>query len=250
MIRFTAIPILALALLPLALLFLALGIYAISTEKKNGIWLKLALLVNSSLILALGAIGCGGEKSNAADGASDDGETVMCYMMPASDVTVIPQSFEASNDWVQFENSLSNLEYYITTEDFNEDVADEFYGQMGKSITNLKKSGLITDDDATILRAYCASRYDYYIHMIGGATCYEPMPIPAGKEATKEDIVAAANELHQLYAEYKIDTPAYDKALANLDNQLEIYTGKEDNAVLRQLLLDLADAMSGEYWTD
>jgi hypothetical protein len=250
MIRFTTISIFSLAFIPLALMLLAIGIYVIPTNKKNGLWLKLALLANSSLVLALSTIGCGGDKSNAADGTSDGGEQVMCYMMPASDVTEIPQSFEASDDWRTLENTLSSLEYYIVTDDFNEDNADEFYKNAGESINKLQQNGLITKDDATILRAYCNSRYDYYIHMIGGATCYEPMPIPQGKEAVKEDIVAAANELHQLYTEYKIDTPAYDTALANLEKQLELYTGKKDNAVLRQLLLDLADDMSGEHWTD
>ena len=250
MIRFTTISVFALAFIPLALTLLAIGIYAVPTEKKTGLWLKLALLVNSSLVLALGAIGCGVDRSDAANDVSNDGERVMCYMMPASDITEIPQTFEDSNDWRTLENSLSNLEYYIETDDFNDVVADEFYGEMGKSIANLKDNGLITEDDATILRAYCVSRYDYYFHMIGGATCYEPMPIPEGKEAAKEDIVEAANELRQLYADYKIDTPAYNTALANLDKQLELYTGKEDNALLRLLLLDLADDMSGEHWAD
>ncbi|MCP4231593.1 MAG: hypothetical protein GY771_15795 [bacterium] len=233
MIRFTTISVFSLAFIPLALVLLAIGIYAIPTGKKNGVWLKLALFINSSLVLALGAIGCGGGKSDAADDASNGGERVMCYLMPASDVTEIPQRYEDSEDWRTLEYSLSDLEYYITTDDFNEEAADDFYNKMGKSIANLNQNGLITDDDATILRAYCISRYDYYFHMIGGATCYEPMPIPKGKEAAKEDIIAAANELHQLYAENKIETPAYDKALTNLENQLELYTGKEDNAVLR-----------------
>jgi hypothetical protein len=84
--------------------------------------------------------------------------------------------------------------------------------------------------------------------MVGGATCYTPMPIPTGKEAAKEDVVVAANELRRLYADGKIDTPAYETALANLDANLKLFTEQENNAVLRQLLLDLADGKSGAHF--
>ncbi len=244
MIRYISVPVLAFALLPIALLLLAFGIYAIPTKKKRGIWLKLALLANSSLLLILGSIGCDNAKSDVPDD-----EFVMCYRVAASDITEVPKSFEESGDWQTLENSLSNLEYYIETSDFRDDVADEFYSNTGNAINGLEKSGLISDDDSSILREYCVSRYKYYIHMVGGATCYKPMPAPTGKDAVKGDIIKATDELHSLYKEYKIDTPAYDNALANLEKQLELYTGKEDNAVLRQLLLDLTDDMTGEYWT-
>ncbi len=134
MIRFTSISIFSLAFIPLALVLLAVGIYAISTEKKGGIWLKLALLINSSLILALGAIGCGGGNSKAADD-----EFVTCYMMPAPDVTEIPQSFEESNDWYTLENSLISLEYYITQETEDTATVEPLVESARASITESDK---------------------------------------------------------------------------------------------------------------
>ncbi len=238
MIRTVGLSILSLAFLPLASILLLLGIEALNLDRKRGIWLKLAVLLNTSIVLAVGVLGCCGKP----------GGRVTCYDIAVSDYTEIPEDFEQSSEWSILESTLVNLEYYIESGDYNRELANEFHEKMTRAIVNLRNAGLIDEDDATILTAYVDSRIDYYFHMVGGATCYEAMPTPEGKEATKEDIVAATNELRQLYADGKIDTPAYETALANLDVSLKLYTEREDNAVLRQLLLDLADGQSGTYF--
>ncbi|MCP4230628.1 MAG: hypothetical protein GY771_10865, partial [bacterium] len=172
-----------------------------------------------------------------------------CYMPPPeSDFTEIPANFEKSSDWETLENRLIGLENKISRKEYDGGFLDKFGETVWPAIENLRNDGLITDDDSDILTAYCESRRAYYSHVIGGATCYTPVPMPVGKEAAKEDVVTAANELRQLYADDKIDTPAYETALANLDINLKLYTEREDNAVLRQLLLDLADGRSGGYF--
>lgn len=238
MIRTVGLSILSLAFLLLASILLLLGIEALKLERKRGLWLKLALLINTSIVLAVGVLGCCGKP----------GGRVTCYEVAISDYTEIPEDFEQSSDWSKLESTLMNLEYYIGTGEYVDELAIDFRNRTSDSITNMRNAGLINEDDASILSAYVNSRIDYYFHTVGGATCYEPMPIPEGKEAAKGDIVAATNELRQLYTDGKIDTPTYETALVNLEGSLKLYTDKEDNAVLRQLLLDLADGQSGTYF--
>ncbi|MCP4231594.1 MAG: hypothetical protein GY771_15800 [bacterium] len=244
MIRIYTYTLLSLVFLPLALILVSLGINAIAAERKRGIWLKLAVIVNSSLILALGAIGCGGDKSDAAD----DEEFVTCYMMPAPDVTEIPQTYEDSNDWQTLESSLISIEYYISTESDDTAAVEPLVETARTSIENLRVNGLINDDDAVILSEYVDSRDFYYNTSICGVKCYD-VKEPFGEKAqVREDIVYAMDNLRAIYANGDIETPAYETALANLEKQLKLYTGKEDNAVLRQLLLDITDGYSGNYY--
>lgn len=238
MIRTISLSFLAIAFLPVASVLLLLGITAIKPKRKHGFWLKLAVLINSSIVLAIGVLGCCGKP----------GGRVTCYEVAISDYTEIPDDFEQSSDWSKLESTLMNLEYFIENGEYNDALTADFRDRIYGSITNMKNAGLINENDASVLTAYTNSRIDYYVHMIGGATCYEPMPVPEGREVAKADIVAATDELRQLYADGKIDTQAYETALANLDHSLKLYTEKEDNAVLRQLLLDLADGRSGTYF--
>ncbi len=244
MIRFTTISIFSLAFIPLALMLLAIGIYVIPTDKKNGLWFKLALLINSSLVLALGTIGCGSGKSDAAD----DDEFVTCYMVPPSDITEIPQSFEESNDWYMLENSLISLEYYISQGTEDAATVEPLVESARASIDNLRDSGLINDDDAQVLSAYVDNRDFHYHTSVCRIKCYDVKEPPEGKPQIREDIVDAMDVLRGIYDSGDIETPSYNTALANLEKQLKLYTGKEDNAVLRQLLLDITDGVSGEYY--
>lgn len=229
-------------LLPISLLLLVIGISSVKTNAKKGLWLKLTLAINTSLVMLLTFLGCCGKNGNLTI-------PLGCYKPPEeSDLTKIPVKFEESSDWATLENWLISLEDKISREDYDDDFLDRFGETVWPAIEGLRNDGLITDDDSEIIAAYCESRRAYYSHVIGGATCYTPTPIPKGKEAAKEDVVTAANALRRLYAEGKIDTPAYDTAFANLDGSLKLYTGMEDNVVLRQLLLDLADGRSGAYF--
>ena len=54
--------------------------------------------------------------------------------------------------------------------------------------------------------------------------------------------------LRGIHASGGIDDKSYGTALANLEKELELYTGKRDNTALRQLLLDLTDGMGGSYY--
>jgi DNA-binding transcriptional regulator GbsR (MarR family) len=242
MIKTYGLTLMSLAFLPLALILVLLGINAIAPNRKRGIWLKLALAVNTSLVLALGFFGTAG-KANA------EGERLAtCYSMIASDLTQIDDVFEASADWQNLENKLWTMENYIRTGSFDYDTADELYGEMKTSINNMRSDGMISDVDSEVLLAYVGARHEYYSTNVGSVRCYEKIAIPPGKETTKEEIAETTEILRQLYEEGKLDSDAYSTTLATLEEKLALYTEKEDNAVLRQLLLDLADGFSGTYF--
>lgn len=240
MIRTISLSILAAAFLPVALLLLLLGIESLKPGRKRGFWMKLAVLVNSSILIATGIFAC---KKPGIDSSPPD-----CYIVDSSDVTKIPENFENSNDWATLEYAMFSLEGKIYSNNYSDEFLESTKSTVYETLPRLRENGLITEDEQELLSAYCRSRLDHYYHMTGGALCYEAREIPQGREAAKEDIIAAMAELRGLYHDYKIDTPAYDTAMATLENQLTLYTGKEDNAVLRQLLLDLADNMTGTYY--
>ncbi len=240
MIRTLGISALAIAFLPVAFFLLLLGIESLKPGRRRGFWMKLAVLVNSSILIATGIFGC---KKPGIDSSSPD-----CYIVDSTDVTKIPENFEDSNDWATLENAIFRLEGKIYSNNYSEEFMESTGSTINETLPRLCENGLITADEEELLSAYCESRLDYYFHMIGGVSCYQEKDIPEGRDATKEDIIAAMAELRALYHDYKIDTPAYGTAMNTLENQLTIYTGKEDNAVLRQLLLDLADNMTGAYY--
>ncbi len=241
MIRIVNLTMAGFALFPIVAILFILGSRALSMKNKSELRLKLALIINSLLLLIPSYLGCCGKNGNLTI-------PIGCYMPPAkTDITEIPANFEESSDWKTLENWLIQLEDKISRKNYDADFLDKFGETVWPAIENLRKDGLITNDDSEILTAYCESRRAYYSHVIGGATCYTPVPTPIGKEAVKEDIVNATDELRSLYADGKIETDTYDIALANLEKNLQLYTEEEDNAVLRQLLLDLADGRSGGH---
>jgi hypothetical protein len=246
MVRTITLTTLSLAFLPLALMLILIGINAISVKKKRGIWMKLAVMVNSSLVLALGFLGCG---SSANGEAGNEEEMVMCYDMAMSDYTKIPDKFEDSDDWTMLENRLVLYESYISSRNTEmEETADAMLVEMIGAIDNLHSDGLINKDDADLLTDYVYSRAKTYNMSICGVKCYKPAPIKPGKPAKRQDIIDAMDTLRGIYASGGINDKSYDTARANLEEELKLYTGKEDNAVLRQLLLDLSDVYSAEYY--
>ncbi len=245
MVRTMTLTTLSLIFLPIASILILIGINAISVKKKNGIWMKLAVLVNSSLVLALGFLGCGG----SANGDEFEEEMVMCYDMAMSDYTKIPDKFEDSDDWTMLENRLTLYESYISSRNSEmEETADTILVEMTGAIDNLHSDGLINKDDADLLTDYVYSRAKTYNMSICGVKCYKPAPIKPGKPAKRQDVIDAIDSLRAIYTSGGINDSSYDTALANLEKELELYTGKEDNAVLRQLLLDLTDGMIGTYY--
>ncbi len=245
MVRTITLTTLSLVFLPIALILILIGINAISVKQKRGIWMKLAVMVNSSLVLVLSFLGCGG----SANGGEGEEEMVMCYDMAMSDFTKIPDKFEDSDDWTMLENRLMLYESYISSRNSEmEETADTMLVEMIGAIDNLHSDGLINKDDADLLSDYVYSRAKTYNMSVCGVKCYKPAPIKPGKPAKRQDIIDATDTLRNLYANNNIDTPSYERALKNLEEELKLYTGKEDNAVLRQLLLDLADGVSGAYF--
>jgi hypothetical protein len=239
MIKSYGFMVLAVAFIPFAILLAILGITKIRQADNAGFWLKVAVLANTSLALALGFFGC----------KIPGGERTSCYEpLPVSDKTETPVEFQTSDDWDELERVMIKLEDGISSGKYNDSLANETGERVNASIEKLVQKNLITRDDGGILLAYCQSRIGYYVHMVGTATCYTPVPEPQGREATKTEIITTSEELRKLYEGYKIDTPAYETAKENLDAQLKVYTGKKDNAALRQLLLDLADGESGDYY--
>lgn len=236
--RIVATPFLAVTLLPAALILLTFGIDKLAVRGKKGLWLKTALLVNSSLILALNVLGCC---------CGDNRGGVSCYEVAISDVTEIPDEFETSPAWNELESGLWSLEQEIRSGQFDYDRADELLGAMNKSIDNLTADGLITRDDSAVLKVYVTSRHEYYCCSVGNVLCYEGTGTPTPKEMTPDEIVNTVGALRGLYEGGKVDGEAYRVTPEKLESQLTTYTNKKDNAVLRQLLLDLADGRTGGY---
>ncbi|MCP4231596.1 MAG: hypothetical protein GY771_15810 [bacterium] len=210
-------------------------------KRKHRIWTKLALAVNASLFMVLGFVGSNDEAAAAEP-------LVPCYMPIFSDQTDIDTKFETSDDWYNLETNLYGMESLISSGRFDHEIADKLYNNMKDYIANMEDKGLINEDAAAVLRTYVGNRHMHYCTNIGGVLCYDMAAIPPGKETTKKEIVETTATLRQLYEDGKIDGDAYDTALATLEEKLELYTEKEDNAVLRQLLLDLADGTSGSYY--
>ncbi len=246
MIRTITLTTLSLVFLPLAIILILIGINAISVKHKRGIWMKLAVAVNSSLVLALGFLGCGG---NANGGEGGEEEMVLCYEVAMSDYTSVPDEFENSEDWRLLENRLVLFESYISSGNTEiEETADSIFQEMLTAVNNLHSDGLINKDDADLLTDYLYSRNKYYKMSVCRIKCYKPAPIKPGKPQKRQDIIDAVDTLRSIYEAGGINEKSYDTALANLEKELELYTGKKDNAVLRQLLLDLADGMGGSYY--
>ncbi len=153
-----------------------------------------------------------------------------------------------SEDWQAQERDLWSMENYSRTGSFDHDTADKLYNEMETSIANMQNGGLINGDDAALLLAYVGARHEYYCTNVGHVRCYEMAAIPTGKETTKKEIAETTATLRLLYEEGKLDSNAYSTALATLEEKLKLYTDKKDNAVLRQLLLDLADGQTGSYF--
>ena len=245
MVRTITLTSLSLIFLPIALIFILIGINAISVKKKHGIWMKLAVLVNSSLVLTLGVLGCGG----SANGGENEEEMILCYEVAMSDITQIPDKFEDSDDWTMLENRLTLYESYISSRNSEmEETADTILVEMIGAIDNLHSDGLINKDDDDLLSDYVYSRAKTYNMSICGVKCYKPAPIKPGKPEKRQDIIDAMDTLRGIYASGGINDKGYNTALVNLEKELELYTGKEDNAVLRQLLLDLADGLAEDYY--
>ncbi|MCP4231599.1 MAG: hypothetical protein GY771_15825 [bacterium] len=246
MIRTMSITLVAVAFLPIALILILFGINRLNPSRRKGIWLKLAVIINSALVIALGIIGCKGGRIN--DGGNAGGEEVYvdCYAFAPADITEVPETFDKSNDWSDLEYTMVALEREITRGNYDEATEKNNREKIGNAVSNLKNDGLITEDEKILLWAYCLRRVDSYADL--HVSCYAAMPSPGSKEASKSEIIEATIELRQLYADGKIQTPAYETTLATLEERLALYTGKKDNAVLRQLLLDLADGVGGMYF--
>lgn len=241
MIRTYTFTLLSIMFLPLALVLIFLGVDAIVSDRKKGIWLKLALAINTSLAMITGFLG---------SSESPKAEEIMatCYDPVVSDFTKVEKKFEESADWRKLEDNMWYMESHIRSGNFDNDTANKLYLDMKSSIENMRNDGIINGDDAEILIAYVGARHEFYCTNVGSVRCYEKVAIPLGKETTKKEIAETTTALRQLYKDGKLDSEAYETALATLENKLKLYTEKEDNAVLRQLLLDLADGRSGMYF--
>jgi hypothetical protein len=236
MYRYTE-PVIIAVLFPVAVLLLLFGIRALRLEKTSGLGLKLAIVLNTSLAIILGWVGYAK--------AENTQEFKTCYimMMPEMPDGVVPAEFQKSDGWHDLEQAVVDLEYEITADEFDYDKYDEFSVRISTAQSELAYEGLLDRDELDVISAYCSERLAWYLHMVGGATCYKPMPTPTGREETLGNAVARAMELRDLYADYSFTSDAYDAALAALEDHLREYTGDEDVSTLRQLILDLADGV-------
>jgi len=224
-------PILIAALLPAAVLLFIAGVKAVRPDKRSGVGLKVALIVNTSLAIVLGWFGC----------AKAEYPEVLCYSPPGVTDEPVPKTFDESDGWNALEKTIVELEIKINAGDFDDGKYDEYYSRISEAELKLADEGILDADELEIIGAYCSERLAWYLHMVGGATCYEPMPVPTGREATLGNIVARGMELRELYAQGLVGGDAYDAAVLALEDDLRAYTGDEDVSTVRQLILDLAD---------
>jgi len=230
------VPVLTAVLIPVALLLVLSGTRALRSEKRSGLGLKLALILNTSLTVALGWLGC----------ARADYPETLCYATVATADEPVPDAFDKSRGWNDLEKTMVELESKISAGDFDNDKYTEFYERISNAQLKLGEEGILDSTELQVVGAYCAERLAWYLHMVGGATCYEAVVIPPGPEATLNDAVTRAMELRGLYAKGAVGGPAYDASLTALENDLRDYTGAEDVSTLRQLILDLADGVKYE----
>ncbi|UCE27299.1 MAG: hypothetical protein JSW52_00675 [Candidatus Coatesbacteria bacterium] len=226
-----------LVLVPVAVLLILFGIRTLRSDKTSGFGLKLALVLNTSLAIVLGWAGCATAKDKGEE------ELVACYIVPYMPDENVPAEFQESGGWYDLERAVVDLENEITSGEFDPDTYDELRNRITEAENKLSGDGTLDDAELDIITAYCSERLAWYLHMVGGATCYKPMPAPTGREAVKKDAVTRAMELRDFYANYQISGDAYDTALAALEEDLREYTGDEDVSTLRQLILDLADGV-------
>jgi hypothetical protein len=226
----------AAVLLPAAVLLLIAGVRIIRLDKRSGFSLRLALILNTSLAIVLGWFGC----------AKAEQPEISCYQIPAVTDEPVPKAFGESVGWDDLEKTMVELERKISANDFDGGKYDEFYERISKAQLKLAEEGILDQDELEVIGAYCSERLAWYLHMVGGATCYEPMPVPTGREATLGNIVARGMELRGLYAEGSVGDDAYDAAVLALEDVLREYTGDGDVSGLRQLILDLADGVKYE----
>ncbi len=234
MYRYTE-PVIVAVLFPVAILLLLIGIRALRLEKTSGLGLKLAVVLNTSLAIILGWVGCAKAENNE--------EFVTCYIMPETLDETVPAEFQRSDGWYALEQAVVDLECEITSGDFDDGKYDEFGERVSKAKLKLADEGILGADELDVIGAYCSERLAWYRHMVGGATCYKPMPTPTGREATLGNIAARGMELRELYAQGFVGGDAYDAAVLALEDDLHIYTGDDDVSTLRQLILDLADGV-------
>jgi hypothetical protein len=226
-------PILIVATFPFAVLLLIAGVRVLRPEKRSGFGLKLALIINTSLAIVLGWFGC----------AKAEQPEVSCYQIPAITDEPVPNTFEESDGWNDLEKTIVELELKINAGDFDNGKYDEFCERISKAKLKLADEGILDADELEVIGAYCSERLAWYLHMIGGATCYIKIPTPTGREATLGNIVARGMELRELYAQGSVGGDAYAAAILALEDDLRSYTGDEDVSSLRQLILDLADGV-------
>jgi hypothetical protein len=232
MYRYTE-PVIIAVLFPVAVLLLLFGIRALRLKKTSGLGLKLALVLNTSLAIILGWFGC----------AKADYPEVLCYTPPALTDEPVSDAFSESTGWNDLEKTIVELELKINAGDFDDGKYDEFRERISKAKLKLADEGILDADELEVIGAYCSERLAWYLHIVGGATCYEPMPVPTGREATLSNIVARGMELRELYAQGLVGGDAYDNAVLELEDDLRTYTGDADVSDLRQLILDLADGV-------
>ncbi len=226
-------PYLALIFVPAAVFLLIAGVRVLRLDKRFGFGLKLALIVNTSLAIVLGWFGC----------AKAEQPDVLCYAVLAVNDEPVPKTFNESDGWNDLEKTIVELELKINAGDFEDGKYDEFGERVSKAKLKLADEGILDADELDVIGAYCSERLAWYLHMVGGATCYEPMPVPTGREATLGNIAARGMELRELYAQGSFGGDAYDAAVLALENDMRVYTGDEDVSTLRQLILDLADGV-------
>jgi hypothetical protein len=234
MYRYTE-PVIVTVLFPVAILLLLIGIRALRLEKTSGLGLKLAVVLNTSLAIILGWVGYANAENNE--------EFVTCYIMPEMLDEIVPAEFQQSDGWYNLEKAITELEERITAGEFDHGKYDEFSERISTAQSELADEGLLDRDELDVIGAYFSERLAWYLHMVGGATCYKPMPAPTGREATLGTIVARGMELRELYAQGFVGGDAYDAAVLALEDDLRSYTGDDDVSTLRQLILDLADGV-------
>jgi hypothetical protein len=93
-------PYLALAFVPAAVLLLIAGVRALRINRRSGLNLKLALILNTSLVIVVGWFGH----------AKAEYPEVLCYIPPPIIDEPVPDAFDNSKGWNELEKTMVELE--------------------------------------------------------------------------------------------------------------------------------------------
>jgi len=219
-----------LVLLPIAVLLVLFGIRHLAPRNRNGLALRITLAVNTCLLMLGGAL---------PGARADDEPKILCYDVAApAECRPVEDALE-HDAFKDLERVQTAIEEAIDSGEYSSETHDALMSQAMEDIATLVDNNQITDDEATVLRAYFQERLEYYATAVGCVLCYEAVALQ-GRELTAAEIADRFEEIRNFYREGKLSEEAYEATLSEMDELIADYASDEDLAErLKAILIDL-----------